>query len=680
MPEGARSIFIATFNAALKQYNGDEGRANATAYSAVKKQYHQDEKGDWVKNKSMLDNTYLEISGYITKATVSPDGKMIFAATCSDTEPDLYAEKMSSELFKSFIQKFDGTEFVSLAHYPRLKSGKGEVGSVSTVYIDGNQLKAKGYFNDTPLGIAVFNSIRKDRRDNIPVEKRVRISIGFYDLQHQHGENGYVWNYSEGKPCDLCAKGLTQGKIYLSGDLDHIAVTRVPVNRRTEIVTRSEDMPTRLEDAASIVPEELAKDVEQEFRSEVNKSDETGLVTKSYTEFAQTLLTMKPVELQTLLMHFKENGIKTVEVDVDDLSNRISTMLNAVTTSEATVDKAQMKNKDDDAAMEDEEAMAKQHEKDMKDKKKKQKSEVEKMDDMIAEMQAPLGGALSLGDAKTFMDGKQVTDGMYKAFSIFGAVANNILNSNGETTDKLNKLQNVLAEFRGMLTPDKLKVLSDAETEEQETPVSDVVGQSTVKSLSEKVEILEKTLNELTNRAASDVAQTVDVVSDIKPEIQVAIPDVAQIAINNMQTALIEAVKLSGTDRKVALQAILNKTAADLVDVDKSLEPVVETAPEGVGVPANSEIAELKNMLGQALSKLDQVNDLSNRVTELQKVVQSQVVGKSQTGKTVVPAPVGKAVSSIPANSIQPSVPSKGLSVQELAHRSTFMPDGRPRI
>ncbi len=47
MPAHAIEIWVSAFNAALKQYQ-DEGKANATAYSAVKTKYKQDEKGNWV--------------------------------------------------------------------------------------------------------------------------------------------------------------------------------------------------------------------------------------------------------------------------------------------------------------------------------------------------------------------------------------------------------------------------------------------------------------------------------------------------------------------------------------------------------------------------------------------------------------------------------------------------------
>jgi cation transport regulator ChaB len=50
LPDHAQAIWIAAFNNAIEEYKGDEGKANATAWSAVKKAgYEQDAKGEWHK-------------------------------------------------------------------------------------------------------------------------------------------------------------------------------------------------------------------------------------------------------------------------------------------------------------------------------------------------------------------------------------------------------------------------------------------------------------------------------------------------------------------------------------------------------------------------------------------------------------------------------------------------------
>lgn len=49
LPKHAQDIWVAAFNAAWDEYDGDEAKANATAWTAVKKQYEQDDKGKWRK-------------------------------------------------------------------------------------------------------------------------------------------------------------------------------------------------------------------------------------------------------------------------------------------------------------------------------------------------------------------------------------------------------------------------------------------------------------------------------------------------------------------------------------------------------------------------------------------------------------------------------------------------------
>jgi len=52
MPKHAQEIFISAFNAALKQYEGDEERANKVAYAAVKMKYKQDAEGNWIAKEA----------------------------------------------------------------------------------------------------------------------------------------------------------------------------------------------------------------------------------------------------------------------------------------------------------------------------------------------------------------------------------------------------------------------------------------------------------------------------------------------------------------------------------------------------------------------------------------------------------------------------------------------------
>jgi len=57
LPKHAAEIWIAAFNSAVKQYDGNEQKANAVAWAAVKRKYEKNDKGIWVLKK---ENAYTE--------------------------------------------------------------------------------------------------------------------------------------------------------------------------------------------------------------------------------------------------------------------------------------------------------------------------------------------------------------------------------------------------------------------------------------------------------------------------------------------------------------------------------------------------------------------------------------------------------------------------------------------
>ena len=77
---------------------------------------------------------------------------------------------------------------------------------------------------------------------------------------------GYTLEGEAPDKCPLCTEGL-KGKQYLGGLLIHLALTRVPANIRTDIdVEVDKSMTTRKSDAASIVGEELANEIEEKAK------------------------------------------------------------------------------------------------------------------------------------------------------------------------------------------------------------------------------------------------------------------------------------------------------------------------------------------------------------------------------------------------------------------------------
>lgn len=284
LPAGAKKIYNAAEANARKTTCKDEGDrkeecANRIAWDAVKNKYKK------VGDKWMPKAELASFSMAITKTSYdkTTDTRR-WKAVASDTADDLYEDNMSQELYADFLHRIEtnelppesfrsdfwsgGIPYLSVSHYPDL-NGKGVPGPVETVYVDGEKLKAAGRFDDTPIGKEVFKAISKDLNDNIPDNEKIRISIAFLDWMHRHKSNGFVFDRSEREDpiCPECLKefisGEYEGKEFLRGQLVHLALTRVPVNTRTSMeVERS--MTTRKEDAATIVGDEIAEELDEE--------------------------------------------------------------------------------------------------------------------------------------------------------------------------------------------------------------------------------------------------------------------------------------------------------------------------------------------------------------------------------------------------------------------------------
>ena len=247
----------------------------------------------------MTEQKLVEFNFVITKASYDPiSGKRRFRAVASDTEKDSYQEKMSLELFNDFIDRAakneqppaqyrssfwqGGMPYISVAHYFDLE-GKGAAGVVTELFVHDSKLKAKGEFSDTPVGIAAFNAVKKSLGDNPfaedDLQKKIRISIAFLDYGHQHGNYPpYYRKAGTNVRCPYCERGIGDVQ-YLRGLLIHLALTRVPVNERTDITGMEVDksmgtIKTRQDDAASIIGDELASELEKESRL-VGKSETT---------------------------------------------------------------------------------------------------------------------------------------------------------------------------------------------------------------------------------------------------------------------------------------------------------------------------------------------------------------------------------------------------------------------
>jgi hypothetical protein len=98
---------------------------------------------------------------------------------------------------------------------------------------------------------------------------KIRISIGFLDLEHKHMVGkGKTPDYTFTRKglqdiCPMCQEGIGN-KVYTKGQLVHLALTRVPVNPRTNMeVAKAMTIETKKQDAESIVGKELSDTLEE---------------------------------------------------------------------------------------------------------------------------------------------------------------------------------------------------------------------------------------------------------------------------------------------------------------------------------------------------------------------------------------------------------------------------------
>lgn len=304
LPSHAQDIYVSAWNSGYEgTCEGREDRdecASKIAWSAVKEKYKKSGE-KWVPKSLPVT----ELSLYISKASLNKKTQqMRGVAVASDTKEDAFGDNMSLELYKDFIDRINGDQkapekfrsdywvggmpYLSIAHYSD-QNGEAIPGDIESVYVDGNRLKQKFTLRNNTVGKAIFDAICDDLYSEEPEhENPIRLSIGFIDWKHKHKASDFV--FERESLSDICPECLSEaengdgeGKIYLRGQLIHSAFTRVPVNPRTEIESIEErSMPkTRKEDAASMIGEEEAEELEQREKI-VGRSE--ALVVKSEEE------------------------------------------------------------------------------------------------------------------------------------------------------------------------------------------------------------------------------------------------------------------------------------------------------------------------------------------------------------------------------------------------------------
>lgn len=288
LPAEGKKLFERVYDESLKgSCNKDKECAARIAWTAVKNAgWKKDKEGNWHKSEVLSEfSLRIERASY-DKAT----GERRWRAVASDTDEDSRQDNMSLELFNDFIERIASNEqvpeqfrsdfwsggmpYLSVSHYSDL-NGQGVPGAIDAVYVDGSYLKSKGRFHDTALGRKCFESVCADLYgEKSEANDKVRISIGFLDWAHKHKINDFIFErQSIDDYCPECIReiitGEGEGKIFLKGHLVHLAMTRVPVNKRTdmEVDKSMAEIKTRKDDAASIVGDELAEELEEKAKA-----------------------------------------------------------------------------------------------------------------------------------------------------------------------------------------------------------------------------------------------------------------------------------------------------------------------------------------------------------------------------------------------------------------------------
>jgi len=355
LPESGKKLWEKVYEASKKSGDSEEIAAKK-AWSAVKSAgWSKDESGNWHKSSE-----FVEFSMTIKKASVDPkSGEMRWKADASDIDDDSHSDNMSLELYSDFLERIErgdqvpdifrsefwsgGMPYLSISHYSD-QDGNAVPGPVDAVYVDGKFLKSKGRFYNTPIGKACFNALCEDLK-NETEKPKVRVSIGFLDWMHEHKSNGYIFERQDLDDfCPECFKELFEtdrkGKIYLKGQLVHLALTRVPVNKRT-LMEVDKSMTTQQEDAASIAGAELAEELEIKEKELVGKSD--FLVTRAEDECSECGSKMVDGKCPKCNKEEKKSEVIDVPVvvpEVDhfkELSDKLDAILAAIPTQKSEV-------------------------------------------------------------------------------------------------------------------------------------------------------------------------------------------------------------------------------------------------------------------------------------------------------------------------------------------------------
>jgi hypothetical protein len=456
---------------------------------------------------------------------------------------------------------------------------------------------------------------------------------------------------------------------------------------------------TRYADAVAIVGEDLANELEEIYqKSRKQKSDVDGLVYKSETEddklvdkiinaLSEDISLEEKSELvekakgeyfikfldlnrsdrdfiwkvDKLLRALKDDG--TV---VDDaITDKLSQILNEIQSKSEIKEGDNVENKEEKSFL-----VNMQNPNQVLVTPAEEKDDDEDEKEEIKEEWMPLGGALSLEDAKKYKAEMKVTEGLYKSWDLFGTIAYNILvNGKMDNPTKISKLLVALDEFRGMLTPEVLVTLSQAEkTVVKEN--NDVTSlQEVVKSLAEKIEKLEQ---------KTVIPEKIDPqpieVKEEKVETQTEKSELAELA-SEFSQMVSEVEKSDVQERKEKLQQILNYTGNKFSEIHQKWETEKTAVVETKAVNTADVVKIVEQTMDEKFTMVNQ--QLAQLANLMQAQVNNNAIAKSQvvqnTGEPIKlrPIPIAKGTASVPTLPQTPQ-PTKPMSIREIALKSTL--------
>lgn len=165
LPSEAQDVFRGAFNAAYDQYEGDEEKANATAWAAVKKAgFDKNEAGEWIKMAQSFDLTDKEIMSVGKWNGIDITDEMLDAAV------------------KSFQELKDAVQpMIKLGHdESKWKDGLPALGWVDSLKKVGNKL------------IASFKDVPEIMKNAVDKKMYKRVSAEFYK-NFVHNGKRYPW-------------------------------------------------------------------------------------------------------------------------------------------------------------------------------------------------------------------------------------------------------------------------------------------------------------------------------------------------------------------------------------------------------------------------------------------------------------------------------------------------------